>query len=350
MAGEEHRRAVIIFNLRAGMSPGEIVRRFNFKQSTVYDLKKKFDAFVAAGGAPDDFSVTRQPHQERMDAMGDAFIANVRRMVDDNPGRSMRSIARELNVSDSTVRKVVKKKLKRKSFALKKGQFMNAATKERRLEKAKKLFGRIKRPAERGALIFFSDEKNFTQDQKVNRKNNRWICEDRNDVPIVMSTKFPATVMVLGVISNEGDVMPPFFFPKGLKINADEYLKVMNDVVKPWMDTVAGGRHYIFQQDGAPAHNAKKTQDWLRENVPAFWGKEVWPPSSPDCNPLDYYLWGVLEKDINRRPYNTMDELKTAIIAAMAAVPREDVIRACKRFRGRLEDVIQAKGNFIEEK
>ena len=62
MAGEEHRRAVIIFNLRAGMSPGEIVMRFNFKQSTVYDLKKKFDAFVAAGGAPDDFSVTRQPH------------------------------------------------------------------------------------------------------------------------------------------------------------------------------------------------------------------------------------------------------------------------------------------------
>ena len=49
-------------------------------------------------------------------------------------------------------------------------------------------------------------------------------------------------------------------------------------------------------------------------------GKEVWPPSSPDCNPLDFYLWGVLEKDINRRPYNIMDELKTAIIAARAAV------------------------------
>ena len=77
-----------------------------------------------------------------MDAMGDAFIADVRRMVDDNPGRSMRSIACELNVSDSTVRKVVKKKLKRKSFAL------NAATTERRLEKAKKLLGRIKRPVE----------------------------------------------------------------------------------------------------------------------------------------------------------------------------------------------------------
>ena len=44
-----------------------------------------------------------------------------------------------------------------------------------------------------------------------------------------MSTKFPMAVMVMGVISNEGD----------------------------------------------------------------FWGKEVWPPSSPDCNPFDYYVWGA---------------------------------------------------------
>ena len=27
-----------------------------------------------------------------------------------------------------------------------------------------------------------------------------------------MHTKFPSTVMVLGVVSSEGDVMPPFFF------------------------------------------------------------------------------------------------------------------------------------------
>jgi hypothetical protein len=56
----------------------------------------------------------------------------------------------------------------------------------------------------------------------------------------VMSTKFAATVMVLGYISNEGDI-PPHFFAKGLKINgAEEYVKVLHDVVKPWMD--GGGR------------------------------------------------------------------------------------------------------------
>jgi hypothetical protein len=83
-----------------------------------------------------------------------------------------------------------------------------------------------------------------------------------------MSMKFPVTVMVLGVILNEDDVMPPHIFAKGLKINTDEHLKAMEDVVKLWMDQVAAGSGYIFQQDRAPAHNSKRTQEWLKANLP----------------------------------------------------------------------------------
>ena len=56
-----------------------------------------------------------------------------------------------------------------------------------------------------------------------------------------------------------------------------------------------------------------------------------------------------MEKEVNRRPYNTIDELKTTMATAMATVPRNDVTRACKGFRRHLKDVIEAKGNFIEE-
>jgi hypothetical protein len=50
--------------------------------------------------------------------------------------------------------------------------------------------------------------------------------------------------------------MPPHIFAKGLKINTKEYLKVLKQVVKLWMDVVATGRHYVFQQDQAPAHKS----------------------------------------------------------------------------------------------
>jgi hypothetical protein len=61
-----------------------------------------------------------------------------------------------------------------KSYAFRRGQFMSAATKERRLAKAKLFLVRLKGHLQRmaGSSSFF-DEKNLSQDQKINRKNNR---------------------------------------------------------------------------------------------------------------------------------------------------------------------------------
>ena len=83
---------------------------------------------------------------------------------------------------------------------------------------------------------------------------------------------------------------------------------------------MAGGRPYVFQQDGAPAHNAKSTQTWLSDNLLDFWGKEVRPPSSPYCNPLDYYVWGACERTNSRSPHNTLTSLKKAIMSLKKAI------------------------------
>ena len=53
-----------------------------------------------------------------------------------------------------------------------------------------------------------------------------WIAANNRDVPRVMKTKFPATVMVFGVVSNEGHIMPPHIFEVGLKVNTKVYLDV----------------------------------------------------------------------------------------------------------------------------
>ncbi|QQP39747.1 Transposable element tcb2 transposase, partial [Caligus rogercresseyi] len=59
--------------------------------------------------------------------------------------------------------------------------------------------------------------------------------------------------------------------------------------IVPWMDSVAFGTPYTFQQDSASAHKAKLVQSWLKKNVPNFWDFNTWPPNSPDLNPFDYY-------------------------------------------------------------
>ena len=64
----------------------------------------------------------------------------------------------------------------------------------------------------------------------------------RFNVPRVMKTKFPVTVMVFGVVSSEGHIMPPHIFEVGLKVNTKVYLDVPKGMVIPWCNQVAGGR------------------------------------------------------------------------------------------------------------
>ena len=61
-------------------------------------------------------------------------------------------------------------------------------------------------------------------DPSYDSQNHRWIATNNRDVPRMMKTKFPATVMVFGVVSSEGHIMPPHIFEVGLKVNNEVYL------------------------------------------------------------------------------------------------------------------------------
>ena len=74
-----------------------------------------------------------------------------------------------------------------------------------------------------------------------------WIATNNRDVPMGMKRKFPVTVMVFGVVSSEGNIMPPHIFEVGLKVNTKGYLDVLKSVVIPWCNQVAGGRPWVWQ-------------------------------------------------------------------------------------------------------
>jgi DDE superfamily endonuclease len=342
---QQMKRHAVLVALSANHNDSEIATFLNVSRSFVCKIRNK--VIVSDGDV--QIVAERKKHSQRFDTIRkDDFVRKVDDIITVNRSKSIRAIAREINVSESTVRRVVHDDIKYKSYVMRRGHFMSAKNRENRLIRSKRLLNNLKHPEEPNILWFFSDEKNFDQDQKVNRKNDRWLCSDPSEVPIVMHTKFPSSVMVFGVVTNEGHVMPPYFFPQGLRVNADAYIETLDTIVKPWIDTVAQGRPYVFQQDSAPAHTASKTQEWLAENFHDFITPNIWPPSSPDLNPLDYFFWGIVERDTNKHAHSTIDSLKTAIKDTVADINKDHVIRACSRFRGRIEAVIKAKGDFIE--
>ncbi|QQP57913.1 Uncharacterized protein FKW44_003069 [Caligus rogercresseyi] len=70
-------------------------------------------------------------------------------------------------------------------------------------------------------------------------------------------------------------------------------------------------------------------------------------PSSPDCNPLDYFFW--VDNKTNKHAHNTLDSLRAAIVEEFANMKKDVVAKACGRFRHRLEMVVAADGGYIEK-
>ena len=162
------------------------------------------------------------------------FIEKVQAIIDETPQRPIRQIARDLGISHTTVNVYVKEDMKCRSYRCQTSQILTEKTKNLRLIKSIRLLNKLKHPKKPNMLWFFSDEKNFCQDQVQNSQNHRWIATNNRDVPKVMKTKFPATVMVFGVVSSESHIMPPHIFKVSLKVNTKVYLDVLKSVVIPW--------------------------------------------------------------------------------------------------------------------
>ncbi|UYV62984.1 hypothetical protein LAZ67_2002741, partial [Cordylochernes scorpioides] len=107
-------------------------------------------------------------------------------------------------------------------------------------------------------------------------------------------------------------------------------------------------QHWIFQQDSAPAHKVKSTQQCLETNVPEFIKANEWPSGSPDLNPLGYSLWAYLEEKVCYKRYHNLDKLNSALVRAMKEIPLEKVRATIDQWPERLRSCVKNKGEHFE--
>ena len=187
---------------------------------------------------------------------------------------------------------------------------ISADGRERRASRALGLINTLK-SSPPGQIIFVSDEKNFVVDPVYNPQNDRYISFKDLDGTMgdagdpgkyVGRSKHPAGAMFLGAVASTGETSPPIWFAEGFRLNADSYIKALKKTLIPWMRTVAEAHAsstgvpapFLLQQDSAPAHRAKKTLEFLKEENVNFWSPQQWPANSPDLNPLDYAIWAIV--------------------------------------------------------
>lgn len=140
------------------------------------------------------------------------------------------------------------------------------------------------------------------------------------------------------------------FIERGVKINSAYYqANVLKKRAKPDGTKIFGRKQWWFQQDWAPAHGSKATLTFCKKLFNGrYIDKTMWPANSPDLNPLDYSVWGLLEQRLGKRSYKCVDQLKTALKRAWESITDDELKRIVEDFSKRLRACIQAKGGNFE--
>ncbi len=342
---------------KAGKRPDEISEALGVHLSTIYrtlnHAKERNDDLETKTGAGRKAStVTRR----NIDA--------VRKRIQRNPTKPIRELSRDMRIPYTSMIRLVTAAGFKSMTRLVVHELM-PGQQERRLDRAKGLIAGRKTGQNKFREIAWTDEEAFVLQQHINRRNDRVLmpiaCYDPS-ISLVKRRKQPQSVMVFGAVVSNGAMMPPIIIPPKVTITSMSYQELVLPKLKTWLEQqfgppsdfmgTEGMSRIVLMQDGAPAHTSKSTQAWLvsnlgRDNV---WGREQWPPSSPDCNPMDFSLWAALAKAVTAQgvPKNRT-ELITRLEEVWPQVLEPSYVKNCCRAAwDRLQRVVDAHGGYIE--
>ncbi len=338
----KEKRAAIIALFLQGKRPFEIETLVPASKKTVLRAIKRYEEL----GSLQDRPKTGRPRTA--DTAKNRKL--IRERIKRKSQRSMRKMAKDLDISEGSVRNIVKKKLKLKSLKLQKGQHLNDRIRQVRKQRCLALKRRL--GAQGHLKVIFSDEKIFTIEQSRNIQNDRILTPNSTEANkkgrTVSRIQKPKSVMVWGGVTAKGK-LPLVFVENGVKINANNYVEdILKPVVLPWIQANAEGGPWIFQQDSAPSHRAKTTQNWISTNFGDFITSQEWPPYSPDCNPLDYSLWGILDSKACTSAHKSEESLKKSLRREWNKISPETLRAVVDQFPKRLNACIKANGGYFE--
>ncbi|CAB4001633.1 Hypothetical predicted protein [Paramuricea clavata] len=140
-----------------------------------------------------------------------------------------------------------------------------------------------------------------------------------------------------------GGIIGPFCVPERLKLSSATYCPFLKNSLEPWLDNLplATLKKIIFMHDNTLSHAAKATMQFLHSLGFVNETLMVWPPNSPDLNPIED-LWSIIKHHVyaNGKHYSSKDDLWMAIKESAATIPKSTIKKVTGSVNDRLfEDI-----------
>lgn len=242
-----------------------------------------------------------------------------------------------INISSRTVRRRLEKDFKLRARRPARKPMVTEKQRQSRIKFCKKYQDK---PAEWWDNVMFTDESVFQQVRNTGSNYIRRPSGERyNPKYTVKTTKHPPSVMCWGGISSHG-TGPLTPIPKGQKVNAAFYIKMLDDKLKIHMDI---HETRILLQDSAPCHTAKTTMKWFADNGISV--LEDWPSNSPDLNVIEN-CWALMKTKVSeQRPTSEQALIETLKHVWTQEITPEYCRNLVRSMPARIQAVLKNKGN-----
>ena len=102
----------------------------------------------------------------------------------------------------------------------------------------------------------------------------------------------------------------------------------------------------VFQQDNDPKHTSQKAKNWSNDHS---FEVMVWPPQSPDLNPIEH-LWRILKRKLAAYPEapQGMEELWQRVQVEWEKIGVEECRKLIESMPARVKAVLKAKGGYTK--
>jgi len=255
-------------------------------------------------------------------------VEEVLRAVEQEPETSIRFIAREYDLSYSTVQRILKEE-KLHAYHYTSVQDLREEDYPRRKRFCENFLRRVDEDPEFSSRVIFSDESLFTREGIFNHHNMHTWSEENPRVTRLTNfqTRWKLNVWA-GIMGT--NILGPVILPDIL--NGASYLEFLSTNIPDFLEEVplAERNKIIFQQDGAGPHNARVVTNYLNGQFPDRWmgrhGPIHWPARSPGLNPLDFFLWGYCKEIIYRKLPEDIEDLNNKLHFAIWSID-DDILR-----------------------
>lgn len=246
------------------------------------------------------------------------FEEEVLHHVEENPSTSTRKIAVAMNVTQSSVWRVLRDQ-QLHPYHPQKVQAMGPADFAPRANFCAWFLQQCINTPHFPRQVLFTDEAHFTREAVFNCRNSHiWAEENPHATQArAFQQRFGINVWA-GII--DGNLIGPYLLP--YRLTGPRYLTFLQEVLVELCEDLplAIRQQMWYQHDGAPAHFSLAVREHLHQTFGERWigrgGPTSWPPRSPDLTPVDFFLWGHMKNLVYETPVETEEDLVARVMAA----------------------------------